>query len=159
MIDAPRPEEKEKLVALAEGTGFFTSEEIAVVRELLDEFFNPKPTNDYHFVVYRAATGTAPLGLACYGAAPMTEGTYDLYWIMVDKAHQNKKIGRTLIEFVESELKRLNARILYAETSDNVLYDPTRAFYERQGYTRVAHLPDFYKPGDGKVIYGKRLNK
>ena len=46
---------------------------------------------------------------------------------------------------------------VYAETSNRPQHVPTRAFYERFGYGRAALLPDFYAPGDDKVIYLKRL--
>ena len=36
-------------------------------------------------------------------------------------------------------------------------YAPTRAFYLRCGYEIAAELPDFYEPGDGKVIFVKTL--
>ena len=39
------------------------------------------------------------------------------------------------------------------ETSSRDDYAPTRAFYLACGYQIVAELPDFYAPGDGKLIY------
>ena len=36
-------------------------------------------------------------------------------------------------------------------------YVPTRAFYEACGFVQVAHLPDHYAPGDGKLILEKAL--
>ena len=157
MIDQPHPEEKEKLVSMARGTGFFTPEEIDVIVELLDSFFGGDPTNSYFFIAFRETAGGEPLGFACYGPAPMTEGTFDLYWIVVDKAYQNKKIGRALLETVEAETSLKGGRALYIETSDLPYYLPTRAFYERMGYDRAAHLPDYYKIGDGKITYRKWL--
>jgi ribosomal protein S18 acetylase RimI-like enzyme len=47
------------------------------------------------------------------------------------------------------------ARAIYLETSDSLAYQPAREFYERHGYQRVAHLPNFYAVGEGKVIYCK----
>ena len=46
---------------------------------------------------------------------------------------------------------------LYVETSSRPQYEPTRAFYGRLGYHVAAELPDFYGPGDGQVIFAKRL--
>ena len=34
----------------------------------------------------------------------------------------------------------------------------TRGFYQRMGFAEEARLPDFYGPGDGKVIYVKALS-
>ena len=33
----------------------------------------------------------------------------------------------------------------------------TRGFYQRMGFAEDARLPDFYGPGDSKVIYVKEL--
>jgi hypothetical protein len=46
---------------------------------------------------------------------------------------------------------------LYAETSSRPQYAPTRAFYRAAGFDPAAELPDFYAPGDGKVVFAKLL--
>jgi len=159
MIDCPLPEETEKLVALAQATGFFNLEEIEIVREMLNDFFSHPDADEYLWVVYRETPGAPPLGFVCYGPASASDGAWDLYWIAVDPAYQSKKIGTALINSVEDDLKNRKARQLYIETSDTEQYAPTRAFYERRGYERAAHFPDYYHIGDGKVIYRKVLHK
>jgi ribosomal protein S18 acetylase RimI-like enzyme len=189
MIDEPRPEEREKLVALTRATSFFSDEEVESVGEMLDAFFAALAAGaapEYLWLVYRDeqavpraagaagaltdAAGTAggesapsterpgdPLGYACYGAASFAVGVYDLYWIAVHPAHQDKKIGTALLEAVEADLVRRGARQLYIETSDKRQYAPTRAFYERRGYAVAAHFEDYYDVGDGKVVFLKTL--
>jgi ribosomal protein S18 acetylase RimI-like enzyme len=49
------------------------------------------------------------------------------------------------------------AKHIYVETSCSERYAPTRGFYQRLGFAEQARLPDFYAPGDGKVIYVKTL--
>ena len=46
---------------------------------------------------------------------------------------------------------------MYVETSSRPIYRPTRQFYVKCGYTEDALLEDYYAPGDGKVIYRKKL--
>jgi len=46
---------------------------------------------------------------------------------------------------------------IVVETSSRAAYAPTRAFYERRGYTQAARLPGYYAPGDDLVIYLKDL--
>jgi hypothetical protein len=41
------------------------------------------------------------------------------------------------------------------ETSSQPRYEPTRQFYLRLDYREVARVPDFYKPGDDRIIYAK----
>ncbi len=158
MIDTPQPHESERLAALAHATGFFNPDEIAVVREMLAEFFEAPDSGEYLWMVYRDAPGSTPLGFVCYGPVSMSDDVYDLYWIAVDPKHQDKKIGSALLKYVEEDLQRRGARQLYIETSDTPRYTPTRAFYERRGYERVAHMTDFYHAGDGKIVYRKVFN-
>lgn len=157
MINQPKPQEIETLVALTKATGFFHADEVEVVREMFEDFVAHPGADEYIWIVFREGEDTPPLGYACYGPASMAVGTYDLYWIAVDKRHQDKKIGRALLEFIERDLRARGARQLYIETSDTPQYTPTRAFYERRGYALVAHFRDYYDVGDGKVIYFKEF--
>jgi ribosomal protein S18 acetylase RimI-like enzyme len=71
---------------------------------------------------------------------------------------QGRGQGRLILEAVERRIKSRGGKKLYADTSSTERYAPTRAFYERNGFIRVAMLEDFYRAGDGKVIYEKRLD-
>jgi ribosomal protein S18 acetylase RimI-like enzyme len=96
-------------------------------------------------------------GYACYGPIPATRESHDLYWIAVAPERQGRGLGRRLLRAVEREVARAGGRRIYVDTSGRDAYAPTRAFYERAGYVREATLPDFYAPGDAKVIYRKQL--
>jgi len=48
-------------------------------------------------------------------------------------------------------------RQVYADTSSSTKYAATRAFYLAQGFKQAALLEDFYRKGDGKVIFAKRV--
>jgi ribosomal protein S18 acetylase RimI-like enzyme len=163
MIDSPQPRESDMLVALAQATGFFSPEEIRVVGEMLTDFFGTRvkagggapEAEEYRWAVYREVIGAPPLGFVCYGPVSLSDDVYDVYWIAVDPRHQSRGIGAALLEYMESDLSKRNARQCYIETSDTPQYAPTRAFYERRGYLQAAHFPDYYHVGDGKVVYCK----
>lgn len=159
MLNPPQPSEVEMLVALSEATGFFNADEVKTVREMLDAYFENPTGGEYIWLVYREHADAPPRGFACYGPVSFAVGTYDLYWIAVDRAFQDKKIGSALLAGMEQDLMQRGARQIYIETSDKPQYAPTRAFYERRGYTRVAHFRDYYAVGDGKVIYFKALSQ
>ncbi len=159
MITRPQPNEASELVALSEATGFFNADEVIVVQEMLESFYQNPTSEEYTWIVWRETAGAPPRGYACYGPASLAVGTYDLYWIAVDRAFQSKKIGSALLDAMEQDLVARNARQIYIETSDKEQYAPTRAFYERRGYTLAAHYRDYYDVGDGKVVYLKVLNK
>ncbi len=158
-IESPRPEDAPVIERLAQGTGVFTPDEIHIVREMLDTFFDPEPRDDHTFVIYRNGNPNDIAGFACYGPTPLTDRVWDLYWLCVDRAAQRHGIGSELLSQIERDLGVRHARAIYLETSDSNAYVAAREFYERHGYERVAHLEDFYAAGDGKVLYRKCLEK
>lgn len=141
------------LERLTRATGLFREDEVATAVELLDDSL--AGDDDYRFV--GAFERDTLVGYACWGPTPGTEGTYDLYWIVVDPASQGTGVGSQLLHEVESRLTAHSARLLVVETSSRADYAPTRGFYERRGYTRAATIPGYYAPGDDLVIYTKEL--
>jgi ribosomal protein S18 acetylase RimI-like enzyme len=137
-------------------TGFFTAAEIDVAMELVDTFLTNPAQKDY--VVYVAEEEGQLYGYMCFGPTPVAEGTYDLYWIAVDPAAQNKGVGKKLLGFMEYEIKRLQGRLIIIETSSQDKYKATQAFYLHNGYHPAAQIKDFYKPGDDRMIYTKYIN-
>ncbi len=92
-----------------------------------------------------------------YGPTPLTVGTYDLYWMAVDPRAQGRGHGRALVLWLEAYVKDAGGRLLIIETSSVPKYEPTRRFYLGLNYTEVARIPDFYQPGDDRVIYRKQI--
>ena len=45
------------------------------------------------------------------------------------------------------------------ETSSQGLYQSTVRFYERCGYTLVAQIAEYYRPGDDKLVFGRYLKE
>jgi ribosomal protein S18 acetylase RimI-like enzyme len=132
-------------------SGAFAEAEVAVALELIDLGLEPKD-HGYRFLVAERPDG-AVAGYACYGEAPCTVGTYDLYWIAVDPALQGRGVGRALHRGAEEAVGRAGGRMLLVETASKPSYEPTRRFYLRNGYLEVARVRDFYRPGDDKIVY------
>jgi len=141
------------LERLTAATGLFRPDEVAIAVELLDDAL--AGDDDYRFL--GAYAGDDLMGYACWGPTPGTAGTFDLYWIVVDPARQGEGIGTQLLRAVEDKLTTDDGRLVVVETSSRADYAPTRAFYERRGYTQAARLPSYYAPGDDLVIYLKDL--
>jgi ribosomal protein S18 acetylase RimI-like enzyme len=133
----------------------FRPDEIDVADEILEESIRDGAKAGYRIMVAEHA-GHA-VGWACYGLVPLTDASYDLYWIAVAPAQQNAGIGRQLLAECEETINALGGRWLLAETSSTALYDSTRAFYARCGFQIVTSVPDYYRAGDGLVTFGKRL--
>jgi ribosomal protein S18 acetylase RimI-like enzyme len=97
------------------------------------------------------------VGYVCYGPTPMTEGTFDLYWIAADPAVRGQGIGAGLVRAMEADLRARKARVVRVETSATEAYGPTRRFYEALQYGEECRFREFYRPGDDLVILAKRL--
>jgi ribosomal protein S18 acetylase RimI-like enzyme len=135
------------------GTGLFREAEVATAVELLDDALDGD--DDYRFL--GAFEDDELVGYACFGPTPDTLGTYDLYWIAVDRSRQGEGIGSQLVRSVERTLAAEHGRLIVVETSSRSDYAPTRGFYEARGYRRAATIPGYYAPGDDLVIYAKDL--
>lgn len=136
-------------------TGMFRDDEVTVALEVIDAYFD-NPDQDYT-ALGAFTRGGELIGYSCHGPTPCTLGTWDLYWIAVAPTAQRTGAGSALLQEVERRLSALDARMLLIETSSQPRYQPTRAFYERHGYDEVARVPEFYAPGDDRVIFAKRI--
>ncbi len=151
----PTARDRDIVRTLVESTGVFSPIEIDVAVELVDERLARGPRSGYHFVF--ADRDGRTIGYTCYGPIALTAGSYDLFWIAVDRSCQGQGIGRVLLEKSEELIRTAGGRRIYIETSSRHDYAATRGFYLRCGYHEEAVLKDFYAPGDDKVIYVKAM--
>lgn len=128
--------------------------------ELIDEALRDPAGCTYRFIVAveeGEGVEAAYFGYVCYGATPMTESTYDLYWIAVDSAQRGKGIGRSLLRALTSTLAHNGGRVLRVETSSSEMYRSAKGFYRREGFVEGGRIPDFYRAGDDLIIYYKTV--
>lgn len=151
------PEDRNKIVKILETSGFFYDFEIEVAAELIDINLEKGTTaSGYHFIV--ASENEKVVAYCCYGFDTCTQSSYNLYWLAVDPFYKNKGIGKKLMQEVEKSVAELGGSIIWLDTAGRKLYEPTRAFYSAVGYEKIASLPDYYSPGDDKIIFMKRLS-
>jgi ribosomal protein S18 acetylase RimI-like enzyme len=144
---------------ILEGAGNFTPEEVATALELIDEWLELGEHSGYlTYVMESLSEGVSEvLGYACFGPTPLTESTYDLYWIAVDKPKHRAGVGKRLLKFAEEEIVRRGGKMLLVETSSQETYGGTIQFYEKTGYELVGKINEYYRPGDDKLIFAKKL--
>ena len=145
------PSDLDHIRSMVESTGVFSPVEVECAVELAQERLDKGPASGYHFVF--AEREGRVLGYACYGEISLTHGSFDLYWIAVDKSTQGQGLGRLVMEKVDELVRTDGGRRIYIETSTRPPYAPTRGFYLRCGCRLEVILEDFYAPGDGKAIY------
>jgi ribosomal protein S18 acetylase RimI-like enzyme len=134
----------------------FTPSEASCALELADLALDDPEGSGYRALI--AQDGELGLvGYLSYGETPLTQGTYDLYWIACAPKARGKGAGRLLVAEMENELRQKGARQVRVETSALTEYGPARAFYASLAYREVARLKDFYRPGDDLVVLAKRL--
>jgi ribosomal protein S18 acetylase RimI-like enzyme len=147
--------DRPRLLSLLERTGMFTKDELDVALELIDAWLDKPDQKDY--IVRTAVLDGRVAGYVCYGPTPAAEGTFDLYWIAVDPDLQGRGLGRDLLEHAEEAIRGAGGRLVIIETSSVEKYRPTQAFYEGRGYAVEARIKDFYRPGDDRLIFTRRL--
>ena len=160
------PDRAQLIDILSQGAGF-RSEEVACAIELLDAVLAPSDgaaadqrdpdDTGYEARVAVADDGERVLGYACFGATPMTEATYDLYWLVVGESARGRGVGGALVAAVDEELKQRGARIVRVETYSLEGQGGARRFYEKTGFRLQGAIPDFYRQGDDLLVYAKVL--
>jgi ribosomal protein S18 acetylase RimI-like enzyme len=169
-------EDREAIGAMLVRAEVFNRDEIDCALELVDIYLNNPSQKDYLLasaVINKSGVrsresevenqevkshdSSEVVGYVCYGKAPLTKGAYDLYWIAVEPEYQREGAGRILLDYVESDIRKLSARMLLAETSSRTVYEKTRRFYIKNGFLEEARVKDFYSTGDDKIIYKKIL--
>jgi D-alanine-D-alanine ligase len=151
----PGPDDIARVQSLVSATGFFSKAEVIIAGELVEEALAEGEAAGYHFIF--AEESGAVIGYCCFGPVPLTRDSFDLYWIAVAPGCQGSGLGHCLMAAAEDKITKLEGTRIYADTSSREQYLPTRKFYETSGYHQAAYLPDFYAPGDGKIIYCKLL--
>ncbi len=134
----------------------FSTEEVNVAMELIEIAGYNEEQKDYHIFIFEEDNKI--LGYHCTGRRPLTDGVYDLYWIVVDPTVQAKGIGKSLLDHAEKFVEGKKGRWILAETSSKESYTKTRNFYLRNKYSIVTQINDFYSLGDNLITFGKYLD-
>lgn len=97
------------------------------------------------------------IGLGYCTPEKLTEGTYNLLAIAIRRELQGNGEGKKMINFIENLLSDKGNRVLIVETSSDPQFKLTRKFYDQLGYRKEATIQDFWKDGEDKVVYWKKL--
>lgn len=152
--------DRERIHEILVSVARFTEEEVRCAIELVDISLEHPERGEYLVHVLEepdSGPNRALQGYVCFGATPLTDGVFDLYWIAVDPKQQGQGFGQLLLRFVENEVRRQRGRMLLIETSSKESYGPTLRFYQRSGYDEISRIKDFYRIEDDKVVFCKKL--
>lgn len=143
------------LIAMLRTIPQFKPDEVAVAEELIDASIRDPQGTGYECIVARTPNGCA--GYICFGPTPMTEATWDLYWIAVSPMMQGKGLGKRLYAAFVEVMRARGGTQVRIETSSQESYAATGGFYERLGFSLVARLPDFYALSDDLLIFYRKI--
>ncbi len=153
MIRLAHVDDVPQIIAVAQASGLFESEQTEEVAQMLDSYFKSEENQEKWLV----DDDHGVIGIAYVAPERMTEGTWNLYLIAVHPDHQKKGHGCTLLRSVEQLLSKLGERILLVETSGTEDFEYVRSFYRKNDYVEEARIREFYSAGDDKVIFRKAL--
>ena len=149
-----RPIEKRDLPTLKEvieSNELFPSE---LLDGMIEPYFAAADSTDIWLTL---EVDQRPVLVAYCAPERMTQGTYNLYLIAVQKDHQGQGLGAGAMAYIEEMLRQLGNRILIVETSGLPDFELTRRFYQKIGYTQEAVIREFYQAGEDKVVFLKKL--
>ncbi len=141
---------------ILQNTPEFKPPEVVVAEEVIDSCLHDAEGSGYCTLV--AEAGSTIVGYICYGPTPLTDDTWDLYWLAVAQEKRGQGIGSALMEAAEEEIRKARGRLAIIETSSTAAYEKTRHFHIGHGYEVIGCIPDFYALGDDKLILRKRLS-
>ncbi|HUS68100.1 MAG TPA: N-acetyltransferase [Kofleriaceae bacterium] len=154
-IRALRASDRPRLIAALESDSTFSEVEVDVALELID---NALEHGERDYIVRVADLPDFWVaGYICFGRTPMTDTTWDLYWVVTHAGARGRGVARALIEAMEVELRALPGTAVRVETSQQESHEAARRLYDRLGYPEVARFPDFYRAGDDLIVYYKKL--
>lgn len=81
----------------------------------------------------------------------------DSDYVAVHKDYRSRGIASQLLKKAEEFVNENNGRYIHVLTCDIDSYKPARAFYEKNGYRKVAEIPNYYVPSEGRIDYFKEF--
>ena len=81
----------------------------------------------------------------------------DSDYTAVHRDYRGKGLATQLLKKVEEYISNQNGRYIHVLTCDIPSYKAARSFYEKNGYKKVAEIPNYYVEGEGRIDYYKEL--
>lgn len=148
LVDSDRP----KLEELLRSVGEFNADEVATALELIDDALS-RPQESTYVIRVAHLDPDRIGGYTCFGPTPMTQSTWDLYWIAVAPSARRTGLGQRLHDDCVDRIRKAGGRRIRVETATREEYGGTHRFYESLRYQRISTFEDFYSPGDHLVTW------
>ena len=150
-IQAVTQDDVEGLKKVVDSSELFPSE---YLDDMISDYLINADTQDIWFAHF---DGTTPNAIGYCVPEKLTDGTYNLLAIGVSQSAQRNGLATAMMQYIEQVLRRMGGRILIVETSSDDAQIGARKFYQKIGYTQMAVITDFWKDGEDKIVFWKRL--
>ena len=110
------------------GAGVFTQEEVETAEELVDGTLDSDGDPDPYLILI-AELSNRIVGYVCYGHIPMTQASWDLYWIATDTTVRRQGVAHQLCEAMEQDIRERGGKHVRVETSSTIGYVAAHRFY------------------------------
>jgi GNAT superfamily N-acetyltransferase len=84
-------------------------------------------------------------------------GGFRLEYFGVHRAYRHRGYGTHMLQRMFQYCNKQNGRYIETYTSDLPEYAKSRKLFEYFGFQLMCHLPHYYFPGEGKMVYYKLL--
>ncbi|MEM1446811.1 MAG: GNAT family N-acetyltransferase [Planctomycetota bacterium] len=146
---AAKPTDRDAIETITRSIGLFEAEEVAAVMEGFDQ-----RSGDARWWVWDEV-GRGVVGVAYVEPERMADRVWNLLYIAVHPASHRQGLGTELLKAVRGSLSE--GRQWIVETAAVPEFANVRRWYVKQGFTRVAEIPDYYADGVGKTVFVQRL--
>lgn len=152
------PADRPALLAVATATGLFSAAEAeSLLGGILDALASGDLPDGSTAVACRLAPDGPVCGWTYVAPDAHAEGVWNLWWLGVEPSAHGSSAGTMLLRDAEARALANGARLMIIETSAKDSQARARRFYAREGYADVGRIPEFYGPGDDKVIFFRHL--
>jgi len=108
MIRDFQKEDRDSIESMIQRIDNFTQEEKLIALELIDDkVLNGEKS---HYTIYVYIKDLKLIGYYCIGLRPLTDGVYDIYWIVTDPEFRKEGAGKSLLEHAENFVKERDGR-------------------------------------------------
>ena len=84
---------------------------------------------------------------------------YWLGWFYVHQEHQNHNYGKKLLNHIVGQMRRMNVKKLFVNTSSYRTYIPALIFYLKNGFKMESVIKNYYGGDEDQLILSKIIRR
>lgn len=155
-IRPARTDDKDKILSLIGSHPSKWDKRIA--KRYYDHYFSDESSKCFSGdKVYVLTLRGEIIGVTGYSLDQYETNNYWLGWFYIHKDYQNRDLGKELLEYVASRLRRKRVKKLFVDTSSDEFYERALTIYLKNGFRIEAVIKGYYGKGEDQIILSKTL--